>query len=818
MLSSSEKYELKKKFRHLEAEICKLDTALDNKADLVNGVVPTEQLPITQDIIDALNNANAPDGTNYFTTLADLSSIIPGTLINVAPNYSALPAANTVPGEFYWVENSQGTSWLPGPLGGTYYPNGLYYSNGTTWIFTDVPFNATQVEVDAGLNNNKFVTPQTFANAAKWGTKQDTVSLTTTGTSGAATLVGSTLNIPQYQGVLTNPVTGTGTAGQVAYFNGTSAVTGSNNLFWDNANGRLGVGTASPTEKLHVASGNATINGNIYFGNGSHYLATDNSTYAMLSSNRNLQLARSGVPALTVDSSLNVVIGTTAASARLHVRGSGTTSATTALLVQNSTPSAIFSITDDARFVINDVKTWGSTTNAFLLTHPNTPSAQNNYESFKIRSDASIKISDRYGDDASNTGLHINYAGRTQGVYIGRNYSNLPSCALAVSSNRTGTQDFTGAITSDIISSILVLNANTSAGYCSIARYGSNNYVAAPVTTYGGYFESTTISGLTTAGAQKFFIALYANSYPSWSSSNTNSVSIGLSANASGSEFNYGAQFLVNSGVNNYNIYASGTAANYLAGNTSIGTTTESARLLVRGSGTTSATTALLVQNSTPSELFKITDDGTTSWGTIVRFLDNNLRIQRESIDGISAAMYIGSGTNVGGLILTHAGPSSFKTSGTSKALSIEHNFTPTSGTATFTGLNYASTINQTGGANGITRGLYVNPTLTAAADWRSIETSNNTGYAAYFAGSADLFLGNGTDIQLGTTTGTKIGTATNQLIGFFNATPVAQRQTTSGAATRIGGGGTALTDTDTFDGYTIATVVKALRDLGLLA
>ena len=56
-------------------------------------------------------------------------------------------------------------------------------------------------------------------------------TLTTTGTSGAATLVGSTLNIPQYQSALTNPVTGTGTAGQVAYFNGTSAVTGSSNLF-----------------------------------------------------------------------------------------------------------------------------------------------------------------------------------------------------------------------------------------------------------------------------------------------------------------------------------------------------------------------------------------------------------------------------------------------------------------------------------------------------------------------------------------------------------------------------------------------------------
>ena len=31
-------------------------------------------------------------------------------------------------------------------------------------------------------------------------------------------------------------------------------------------------------------------------------------------------------------------------------------------------------------------------------------------------------------------------------------------------------------------------------------------------------------------------------------------------------------------------------------------------------------------------------------------------------------------------------------------------------------------TINQTGGANGITRGLYVNPTLTSAVDYRAIE------------------------------------------------------------------------------------------------
>ena len=51
------------------------------------------------------------------------------------------------------------------------------------------------------------------------------ISLTTTGTSGASTYDNSTgvLNIPQYQAVLTNPVTGTGTNNEIAYFNTTGS-------------------------------------------------------------------------------------------------------------------------------------------------------------------------------------------------------------------------------------------------------------------------------------------------------------------------------------------------------------------------------------------------------------------------------------------------------------------------------------------------------------------------------------------------------------------------------------------------------------------
>jgi hypothetical protein len=81
-----------------------------------------------------------------------------------------------------------------------------------------------------------------------------------------------------------------------------------------------------------------------------------------------------------------------------------------------------------------------------------------------------------------------------------------------------------------------------------------------------------------------------------------------------------------------------------------------------------------------------------------------------------------------------------------------------------------------------------------------------------------DLQAQDGENIIVGSTTGTKIGTATTQKLGFWNATPIVQPTTAVAAATRVGGGGTTVTDTDTFDGYTIAQVVKALRNTGILA
>ncbi len=101
------------------------------------------------------------------------------------------------------------------------------------------------------------------------------------------------------------------------------------------------------------------------------------------------------------------------------------------------------------------------------------------------------------------------------------------------------------------------------------------------------------------------------------------------------------------------------------------------------------------------------------------------------------------------------------------------------------------------------------------------INTTTDAGFRLDVNGTA-RFQGNVTistkDIVTDTTTGSKIATGNTQKLGFWNAAPISQPTTAVAAATRVGGGGTTLTDTDTFDGYTLAQVVKALRNAGLLA
>ncbi len=55
-------------------------------------------------------------------------------------------------------------------------------------------------------------------------------------------------------------------------------------------------------------------------------------------------------------------------------------------------------------------------------------------------------------------------------------------------------------------------------------------------------------------------------------------------------------------------------------------------------------------------------------------------------------------------------------------------------------------------------------------------------------------------------------------LLGFYNYAPVAQAKTSGAASTFAANSGTAVNTASTFDGYTLAQVVKALRNIGVLA
>jgi hypothetical protein len=104
-------------------------------------------------------------------------------------------------------------------------------------------------------------------NITKGGNGEGLYINKTSGTGNAATIIG-TLNATtlvksggtstQYlmadgtTSTLTNPITGTGTAGQVAYFTSATTQAGNNNLFWNNTNGRLGIGTNAPISNLDI--------------------------------------------------------------------------------------------------------------------------------------------------------------------------------------------------------------------------------------------------------------------------------------------------------------------------------------------------------------------------------------------------------------------------------------------------------------------------------------------------------------------------------------------------------------------------------------
>jgi hypothetical protein len=197
------------------------------------------------------------------------------------------------------------------------------------------------------------------------------------------------------------------------------------------------------------------------------------------------------------------------------------------------------------------------------------------------------------------------------------------------------------------------------------------------------------------------------------------------------------------------------------------------------------------------SNLINASINGSTNIFSVRRdgsVLAQNTFAFHASSGNISAAASLALATSFSqqtGIIAQRSQPIS-ATSGDFFTLSVDpvagnastNTFIPTSGTATYTAFRVVPTINQTGGANGITRGIYVNPTITAAADFRAIETT--VGRVILGSTSGNVMIGTTTDAgykldvngtarvsgNLTVDTNTLFVDATNDRVGIGTITP----------------------------------------------
>jgi hypothetical protein len=159
-----------------------------------------------------------------------------------------------------------------------------------------------------------------------------------------------------------------GVAGAIQFSNGSAFASDASNFFWDDTNKRFGVGTNTPFEMMQI--GSPTNRGTLNIVNDalSPFIrmgaanSGNNQSTIVGDGNGALDFKFNGTTTLYLDYQNNVSINTArlALGAKLGVRGSGSTSATTSLLVQNSTGTQLFKVADDQTLTLGTAFTVNS--------------------------------------------------------------------------------------------------------------------------------------------------------------------------------------------------------------------------------------------------------------------------------------------------------------------------------------------------------------------------------------------------------------------------------------------------------------------------
>ena len=175
--------------------------------------------------------------------------------------------------------------------------------------------------------------------------------------------------------------TPSGVAGAIQFSNGSAFASDATNLFWDDTNDRLGIGTNAPTENVEVVK-NAAANNKLLVSNTNTTTSTARATVEVkvgtligtissiagsgvfvgsFSSDR-LLLTTGGSPQANIQLNGNSNFGNSLfdLGAKVGIKGSGATSATTSLLVQNSAGSEALKVRDDRVIIMAGLPTSAS--------------------------------------------------------------------------------------------------------------------------------------------------------------------------------------------------------------------------------------------------------------------------------------------------------------------------------------------------------------------------------------------------------------------------------------------------------------------------
>jgi sugar lactone lactonase YvrE len=363
-------------------------------------------------------------------------------------------------------------------------------------------------------------------------------------------------------------VSPSGISGAIQFSDGSAFSSDASNFFWDNTNKRLGIGTNVPTARLHIEG--------------------VNSLNSIFTKNHN------GFQTFVVNNQGNTSIGVNAStSSMLTVKGIGSTSATTSLLVQDSASAELLKVRDDGYTTI------GPTTvplgNTILNVRGNI--VANGQSSANVRIGTT---SSNYGTvEGFGNGLNLITTG-TYSLGGGRiaiepqTDSNIFNGVKGIGIQIWGTNNLERmrllangnllmGTTTDIASSKLTVNSTTQGALLPRMTTTQRNAIATPATGLIVYDTD--------------LLSFYQYNGTAWA------VVGGASASgvAGAIQFSNGSAF-------------SSDAANLFWDDTNnrlgIGTNTPTATLHAKGSGTTNATSSFKAENSGGAKNIVYNDNG----------------------------------------------------------------------------------------------------------------------------------------------------------------------------------------------------------------